>query len=50
MKRALEEFTIKPLKTTIPLYLKVMEDPFFQEGDFNTDFIKRFVAEEDDDD
>jgi acetyl-CoA carboxylase biotin carboxylase subunit len=49
MKRALEEFRIKPLKTTIPLYLKVMEDPFFRDGDFTTDFIKRFVADEDDD-
>jgi acetyl-CoA carboxylase biotin carboxylase subunit len=49
MKRALEEFKISPLKTTIPLYLKVMDDPFFREGDFNTDFIKKFLPEEDED-
>ena len=47
MKRALEEFKIGPLKTTIPLCLKIMDDPSFREGDFNTDFIKRFVPEED---
>jgi acetyl-CoA carboxylase biotin carboxylase subunit len=49
MKRALEEFKISPLKTTIPLYLKVMDDPFFREGDFNTGFIKKFLPEEDED-
>ncbi|GAG00176.1 unnamed protein product, partial [marine sediment metagenome] len=47
MKRALEEFKIGPLKTTIPLYLKIMDDPSFLEGDFNTGFIKRFLPEED---
>ncbi len=49
MKRALEEFTIKPLKTTIPLYLKIMDDPSFQEGEFNTGFINKFVPDEDED-
>lgn len=50
MKRALEEFEISPLKTTIPLYLRIMDDPAFRKGDFNTDFIKRFVPDEDEDD
>ena len=50
MKRALEEFEISPLKTTIPLYLRIMDDPSFRKGDFNTDFIKRFVPDEDEDD
>jgi acetyl-CoA carboxylase biotin carboxylase subunit len=49
MKRALEEFTIKPLKTTIPLYLEIMDDPSFQEGEFNTGFINKFVPDEDED-
>ncbi|MBA4395462.1 MAG: acetyl-CoA carboxylase biotin carboxylase subunit, partial [Desulfobacca sp.] len=48
MKRALEELTIKPLKTTIPLYLRIMDDPQFRNGDFDTDFIKRFVPDEED--
>jgi len=50
MKRALEEFTIDPLKTTIPLYLKVMDDPLFKEGQFDTGFIEKFLPDEDDDD
>jgi acetyl-CoA carboxylase biotin carboxylase subunit len=47
MKRALNEFKIGPVKTTIPFYKKVMDDSRFQNGDFNTDFIKRFVQDED---
>ena len=27
-----------------------MDDPQFQAGDFNTDFINRFLPDEDDDD
>ena len=50
MKRALSEFQIEPLKTTIPLYLRVMNDPQFQKGDFDTGFINRFVPEDDDED
>jgi acetyl-CoA carboxylase biotin carboxylase subunit len=49
MRRALEEFKIGPLKTTIPLYVKVMDDPFFQKGDFHTGFIKKFLPEHDED-
>jgi acetyl-CoA carboxylase biotin carboxylase subunit len=53
MRRALEEFAISPIKTTIPLYLQIMDDASFQEGRFDTGFIKRFVpddVDEDDDD
>jgi acetyl-CoA carboxylase biotin carboxylase subunit len=50
MKRALEEFTISPIKTTIPLYLEIMDDPSFRRGDFDTSFIKRFAPDDDDDD
>ena len=50
LKKALEEFTIKPIKTTIPLYLKIVDDPEFQEGDIHTGYIKKFVPDDDDDD
>ena len=46
MQRALEEFTVAPVKTTIPLYRRIMDDPSFGKGDFNTGFIKKFVPEE----
>ena len=49
MRRALEEFKIEPLKTTIPLYIKVMDDPFFQKGDFHTGFIQKFLQEDEED-
>ena len=44
MKRALSEFVISPLKTTIPLYRRIMDDPSFRKGDFDTGFIHKFVA------
>ncbi|MEE4112710.1 MAG: ATP-grasp domain-containing protein, partial [Desulfobacteraceae bacterium] len=50
MKRSLAEYTIEPLKTTIPLYLRVMDDPDFRNGDFDTSYIERFLPEEADDD
>jgi acetyl-CoA carboxylase biotin carboxylase subunit len=50
MRRALEEFKIEPLKTTIPLYRRIMEDADFQQGEFTTDYIKKFVPDEDEDD
>ncbi|MCP4756919.1 MAG: acetyl-CoA carboxylase biotin carboxylase subunit [Proteobacteria bacterium] len=50
MKRALEEYEIEPIKTTIPLYLQVMDDEDFQKGDFNTSYIEKFVPDEDEDD
>jgi acetyl-CoA carboxylase biotin carboxylase subunit len=49
MKRALGEYTISPLKTTIPLYRKIMDDPDFRKGDFDTGFINKFVPAEDED-
>ncbi len=41
MKRALDEFIIEGVKTTIPLHKRVMEDPDFVGGDFNTNFIEK---------
>ena len=50
MRRALDEFELTPLKTTIPLYRRIMDDPDFCEGNFDTGFIHKFVPEEEDDD
>jgi acetyl-CoA carboxylase biotin carboxylase subunit len=50
MKRALEEFAISPIETTIPLYLEIMDDPLFRQGEFDTGFIEKFVPDEMDDD
>lgn len=44
-KRALEEFTIEGLKTTIPFHLKVLEDERFVSGKFDTGFIDNFLTQ-----
>jgi acetyl-CoA carboxylase biotin carboxylase subunit len=41
MKRALSEFHIAPIKTTIPLHLQIMDNPNFLTGDVDTGFIER---------
>jgi acetyl-CoA carboxylase biotin carboxylase subunit len=42
MKRALSEFIIEGVKTTIPFHLKLMDDPTFKSGIFNTSFLDTF--------
>jgi acetyl-CoA carboxylase biotin carboxylase subunit len=44
MKRALEEFTIEGIKTTIPFHEKVLNSPAFVKGDFTTGFIEKMNA------
>lgn len=44
MKRALSEFTIEGIKTTIPLHRRILEDPDFQKGHVSTTFLERFLA------
>lgn len=42
MKRALSEFFIEGVSTTIPFHQKVMEHPVFLSGDFNTKFLELY--------
>jgi acetyl-CoA carboxylase, biotin carboxylase subunit len=42
MKRALQEFIIEGVKTTIPFHLKLMDDETFKSGKFNTGFLDNF--------
>ncbi|MBN2010199.1 acetyl-CoA carboxylase biotin carboxylase subunit [candidate division KSB1 bacterium] len=44
MIRSLEEFVIEGIKTTIPFQLKVLNDPDFQSGNFNTKYLEHFLA------
>ncbi|MBW1789670.1 MAG: acetyl-CoA carboxylase biotin carboxylase subunit, partial [Deltaproteobacteria bacterium] len=50
MKQALMDFVVAPIKTTIPLYQRIMDDADFQKGKFDTGFIKKFLPDDDDDD
>ena len=43
MRRALEAMVIEGIKTTIPLHLKIMDDPDFQAGEFSTKFMEDFL-------
>ena len=42
MRRALEEFVIEGVKTTIPFHIKLMNDETFQSGEFTTAFLDDF--------
>jgi len=45
MKRALQEFTIENVATTIPFHLKVIDNAFFQKGEIYTNFIQRRMSD-----
>ena len=42
MYRALSEYVIEGVKTTIPFHLQLMRDERFLSGDFNTKFLEKF--------
>ncbi len=42
MKRALEEYVIEGIKTTIPFHLKLMDNEDFRKGNFTTKFMESF--------
>jgi acetyl-CoA carboxylase biotin carboxylase subunit len=42
MSRALTEYVIEGVKTTIPFHLQLMQNKKFREGDFNTKFLESF--------
>lgn len=44
MRRALDEFVIDGIKTTIPLHKRILSDPDFQKGRVSTGFLERFTA------
>jgi acetyl-CoA carboxylase biotin carboxylase subunit len=44
MRRALEAMVVEGVKTTIPLHLKIMDDPDFQAGNFSTKFMEQFLS------
>ena len=44
MRRALDEFVIEGITTTIPLHRRIFNDPDFQKGHVSTTFLDRFLA------
>lgn len=46
-RRALEEFIVEGIKTTIPFHLQVLEDTRFISGNFDTGFLEKFEFKSD---
>jgi acetyl-CoA carboxylase biotin carboxylase subunit len=42
MRRALEMTVVEGIKTTIPLHLRILNDPDFQAGRLSTSFMDRY--------
>ncbi|HUI83620.1 MAG TPA: acetyl-CoA carboxylase biotin carboxylase subunit [Candidatus Binatia bacterium] len=45
MSRALEMFVVEGIHTSIPLHERIMRDPDFRAGNFDTKFMERFLAQ-----
>ena len=43
-RRALDGFVVEGIKTTIPLHKKILADPDFIAGKFDTHFLDRSLA------
>ena len=43
MKRALETFVVEGIHTSIPLHQRILADPDFLRGSFDTNFVRRFA-------
>jgi acetyl-CoA carboxylase biotin carboxylase subunit len=41
MKRALSEFYVSPVKTTIPLQMQILHNQSFARGEVDTGFVER---------
>lgn len=48
LRRALEEFVIEGMKTTIPLHRKLIDDPEVQNGDYTIKWLEEWLAREQD--
>ena len=47
MQRALDEFIVEGVKTTVPFHKQLMRDQNFRKGNFNTGFMDSFELESD---
>lgn len=46
MRRALDEFVVEGIKTTIPLHKRIFDDPVFQKGRISTGYLEKFLSSE----
>jgi len=45
LKRALEEFVVEGMKTTIPLHQRIVDDPEFRAGNYTIKWLEKWLAE-----
>ena len=45
-RRALEEYRLEGIKTTVPLHLRLVEDEAFVSGEYDTGYLERLLGEE----
>ena len=43
MRRALDMFVVEGVHTSIPLHQRILDDPDFLRGEFDTNFVRRFM-------
>jgi len=48
LRRALEEFVVDGVKTTIPLHQALLDDPEFQSGDYTIKWLEEWLARQED--
>jgi acetyl-CoA carboxylase biotin carboxylase subunit len=44
MERALSQFIVQGIETSIPLHQEILADPGFRSGNFDTSFMEKFLA------
>jgi acetyl-CoA carboxylase, biotin carboxylase subunit len=47
LKRALEEYVIEGMRTTLPLHQRLIQDPEFREGQYTIKWLEEWLARED---
>ena len=46
LRRALEEFIVDGMKTTLPLHRRIIDDPAFQSGDYTIKWLEHWLEEQ----
>ena len=44
LRRAIDEFAVVGIKTTLPLHRQIVDDPGFQAGEYDIHWLERFVS------
>jgi acetyl-CoA carboxylase biotin carboxylase subunit len=44
MRRAIDEFVVLGVKTSLPLHRRILDDPTFQSGEYTIHWLEKFVA------